>query len=177
MQEPCQRAAVPLPTSISAVSEIPVGCGGSLQGRVHLSSGHRTQQPTPEPHGPTMAALHGPQNGRATPRGVFKPPGRAPVGCMSTQAVLVCWFVRWLLCPHTYKQRKRTPEKTHHNGNSRPLACCYWPLAASPTTDHNGESAKSTLLPSRRVLNGPDVAGWALVAPRAENGTVSKISN
>ena len=27
------------------------------------------------------------------------------------------------------------------------------------------------------MLNGSDVAGWALVAPRAENGTVSKISN
>ena len=28
-----------------------------------------------------------------------------------------------------------------------------------------------------RVLNGSDVADWALVAPRAENGTVAKISN
>ena len=27
------------------------------------------------------------------------------------------------------------------------------------------------------MLNGPDVADWALVAPRAENGTVAKISN
>ena len=40
----------------------------------------------------------------------------------------------------------------------------------SCTTDHNGELTKSTLLPSRRVLNGSDVADWALVAPRAENG-------
>ena len=46
-----------------------------------------------------------------------------------------------------------------------------------PSTFHNGEPAKSTLLPSKRVLNGSDVADWALVAPRAENGTVSKISN
>ena len=34
-----------------------------------------------------------------------------------------------------------------------------------------------TQIPRRRVLNGSDVADWALVAPRAENGTVSKISN
>ena len=27
------------------------------------------------------------------------------------------------------------------------------------------------------MLNGSDVADWALVAPRAENGTVAKISN
>ena len=46
-----------------------------------------------------------------------------------------------------------------------------------PSTFHNGESTKSTLLPSRRVLNRADVADWALVAPHAENGTVSKISN
>ena len=46
-----------------------------------------------------------------------------------------------------------------------------------PSTFHNGESTKLTLLPSRRVLNRADVADWALVAPRAENGTVSKISN
>ena len=46
-----------------------------------------------------------------------------------------------------------------------------------PSTFHNGESTKSTLLPSKRVLNRADVADWALVAPRAENGTVSKISN
>ena len=46
-----------------------------------------------------------------------------------------------------------------------------------PSTFHNGESTKSTLLPSKRVLHGSDVADWALVAPRAENGTVSKISN
>ena len=50
-------------------------------------------------------------------------------------------------------------------------------MAGSSTTGHNGESAKSTLLPSKRVLNGSDVADWALVAPRAENGTVAKISN
>ena len=48
---------------------------------------------------------------------------------------------------------------------------------ASSTTDHNGESTKSTPLPSRCVLNRADVADWALVAPCAENGTVSKISN
>ena len=47
----------------------------------------------------------------------------------------------------------------------------------SSTTDHNREPAKSTLLPSKRVLNGSDVADWALVAPRAENGTIAKISN
>ena len=47
----------------------------------------------------------------------------------------------------------------------------------SSTTDHNGESTKSTLLPSKCVLNRSDVADWALVAPRAENGTVAKISN
>ena len=46
-----------------------------------------------------------------------------------------------------------------------------------PSTFHNGESTKLTLLPSRRVLNRADVADWALVAPRAENGTASKISN
>ena len=51
------------------------------------------------------------------------------------------------------------------------------PLGYYPSTFHNGESAKSTLLPSKRVLNGSDVADWALVAPRAENGTVAKISN
>ena len=45
------------------------------------------------------------------------------------------------------------------------------------TPQYMVNSAKSTLLPSRRVLNGSDVADWALVAPRAENGTVSKISN
>ena len=39
------------------------------------------------------------------------------------------------------------------------------------------ELTKSTLLPSRHVLNRADVADWVLVAPRAENGTVSKISN
>ena len=50
-------------------------------------------------------------------------------------------------------------------------------LHSYPSTFHNGESTKSTLLPSRRVLNGSDVAYWALVAPRAENGTVAKISN
>ena len=46
-----------------------------------------------------------------------------------------------------------------------------------PSTFHNGEPAKSTLLPSKRVLNGSDVADWALVAPCAENGMVAKISN
>ena len=47
---------------------------------------------------------------------------------------------------------------------------------AYPSTFHNREPAKSALLPSKRVLNGPDVADRALVAPRAENGT-AKISN
>ena len=55
------------------------------------------------------------------------------------------------------------------------LICLIWPFY--PSTFHNGEPAKSTLLPSKRVLNGSDVADWALVAPRAENGTVAKISN
>ena len=61
----------------------------------------------------------------------------------------------------------------------RPLCDDCWSddETGSSTTDHNGELTKSTLLPSRRVLNGSDVADWALVAPRAENGTVAKISN
>ena len=50
-------------------------------------------------------------------------------------------------------------------------------MPVSSTTAHNGEPAKSTLLPSKRVLNRSDVADWALVAPCAENGMVSKISN
>ena len=51
------------------------------------------------------------------------------------------------------------------------------PYVASSTTGHNHEPAKSALLPSKRALNRSDVADWALVAPRAENGTVAKISN
>ena len=48
---------------------------------------------------------------------------------------------------------------------------------SSSTTDHNGESAKSTLLPSRRVLNRADVADWASRRIGDSSRTVSKISN
>ena len=51
------------------------------------------------------------------------------------------------------------------------------PQLAYPSTFHNGESTKSTLLPSKHVLNGSDVADWALVAPRPENETIAKISS
>ena len=51
------------------------------------------------------------------------------------------------------------------------------PLILYPSTFHNGEPAKLTLLPSKHVLNRADVADWVLVAPHTENRTVSKISN
>ena len=85
------------------------------------------------------------------------------------------------LVPYSGKTPKPAALNLRYLYQVRSVTRSQWPagspLPSYPSTFHNGEPAKSTLLPSKRVLNGSDVADWALVAPRAENGTVSKISN
>ena len=97
-----------------------------------------------------------------------RPPQRPSVGLQEAEAPQVIPAPN-NGCPRPGWYRRGTcPERC---GPGPPQRALY------PSTFHNGEPAKSTLLPSKRVLHGSDVADWALVAPRAENGTVAKISN